>query len=560
MEIAAPIPIETLVRDLAGKPITAFRDMIGAYRYDEFTLFIDFIGDDMKAPNARMRVRVPLSRTKIPKDVFAPRSREIAARDFMARACSNAAIAAGKRLGRRGGRVSVETGGREIVESSAVVVGDDTVEVRFSADLPAGGAVIHPERASVLFMQLIPSMVKDGLLYENLNGDALVSWLEIADDADHLRGLLPELGLVAFVADGSRPVRPGDTGTFAPFIAPEELEVRVEVPNKGTIRGMGIPRGITVIAGGYGCGKSTLLASLAQGVYNHVPDDGRARMVAVPDTMALVTDTGRRIEGVDLSAVFPGGLPGAKPGGYRTDVAAPAAAFAADFMEMLELGATVFLIDEDDTPAALFAGDPVMRDFLGNGSAPVPMSVLAPALRDALGVSFVVAASAGGDWLAAADTVITLEKYRPVVVTGRARETVSRHGLALPEPPKRPVTGRRRIPLPHTLVPPKGRGEYVRPPGWKQVQYGDSFIDCSRLPQLANRAQVRGISRGIALAARLADGSKSVGDLAAMVVERVMTVGLDTLSNRLMGDLAAFRTFELAAVINRLKAVKMKER
>jgi hypothetical protein len=45
-----------------------------------------------------------------------------------------------------------------------------------------------------------------------------------------------------------------------------------------------------------------------------------------------------------------------------------------------------------------------------------------------------------------------------------------------------------------------------------------------------------------------------------MVVERVNTVGLDTLSNRLMGDLAVFRTFELAAIINRLHAVRMKER
>lgn len=97
------------------------------------------------------------------------------------------------------------------------------------------------------------------------------------EDSDHLRRQLPQLGLVAFVADGS--ILPRESGArdtpmsaaaAVPFIAPPELSAEVNVPNKGRIRGMVIRRGITLVVGGGFHGKSTLLKALEAGVYDKV--------------------------------------------------------------------------------------------------------------------------------------------------------------------------------------------------------------------------------------------------------------------------------------------------
>ena len=64
-----------------------------------------------------------------------------------------------------------------------------------------------------------------------------------------------------------------------PFESPESLAVTLQLPHGGMLRGMGIRRGITVIAGGGFHGKSTLLKALERGVYNHIAGDGREYVI-----------------------------------------------------------------------------------------------------------------------------------------------------------------------------------------------------------------------------------------------------------------------------------------
>ena len=44
----------------------------------------------------------------------------------------------------------------------------------------------------------------------------------------------------------------------------------MDLPHRGTITGMGIPCGITLIVGGGYHGKSTLLNALELGIYDHI--------------------------------------------------------------------------------------------------------------------------------------------------------------------------------------------------------------------------------------------------------------------------------------------------
>ena len=59
------------------------------------------------------------------------------------------------------------------------------------------------------------------------------------------------------------------------FQSPEKFEIQLDLPSGKSIKGMGIPKGITLIVGGGYHGKSTLLEALERGVYNHIDGDGR---------------------------------------------------------------------------------------------------------------------------------------------------------------------------------------------------------------------------------------------------------------------------------------------
>ena len=55
----------------------------------------------------------------------------------------------------------------------------------------------------------------------------------------------------------------------------------MDLPHRGTITGMGIPCGITLIVGGGYHGKSTLLNALELGIYDHISGDGREYVIVI---------------------------------------------------------------------------------------------------------------------------------------------------------------------------------------------------------------------------------------------------------------------------------------
>src|SRR5690606_11418050 len=125
-------------------------------------------------------------------------------------------------------------------------------------------------------------------------------------------------GLVAFVADGAYlPRRSGVDDRPLPFEeavsfrSPESLRVTLDAPHAGAVTGMGVPAGVTLIVGGGFHGKSTLLRAIERGVYDHIPGDGRERVVTVPDAVKMRAEDGRAVSGTDISN-FIGELPGGR--------------------------------------------------------------------------------------------------------------------------------------------------------------------------------------------------------------------------------------------------------
>ena len=551
--------LKKTLTSLDGRQVAAYIELAGEYDYGDFTLIIDHIPDDPARQPARMRARVRMETARFPRDVFNTRSREIGARDFLARALASAAARfQGTPSGERASRVHIDRPGREILETTAVVTGDGFIEARFTVDLPLRRDKIAGNIAAELFLTAIPRMIRGGLLFGNIDGEGLADWIEANEDADAARSMLAERGLVAFVADGS--VLPGKSRDMlrVAFRAPEDLAVTLELPNVGKTRGMGIPKGITLVAGGRGAGKSTLLRAIELGVYNHIPGDGRELVVTAGDAVGIRAEEGRRIEKVDISPFF-ASSEGDDTRRYSAHSASASASQAANLMEAIEIGASLLIIDEDTSAAELITRDARFQALVPPDRDAITTLVdILPALRDRMGISAVVAVSSG-DYLDIADTIILMNRYVPASATAEARRIrdefpARRVSRAVDFPPPEP-----RCPLVFSLEPEKvSSGNRQRPRGRGFVQYGDEFIDCSRNAQLVSPAQERAISRGIALVHRLMEGSKSLREAVDRVMERVNAVGLDTLSGRLMGDLGSFRAHELAAAVNRLKRLKVK--
>jgi predicted ABC-class ATPase len=228
-------------------------------------------------------------------------------------------------------------------------------------------------------------------------------------------------------------------------------------------------------------------------------------------------------------------------------------------MEALEIGVSLFIIDEDSSSPELMDRDARRQALIPPERETVTTFVdVLPDVRDRLGISTIIAASSG-DYLEVADTVIIMEEYQARSGNEAARRIVSEHPSGRTPDLKNPPERVDRTPLSHSLEPDKpSPQDRFRPSARGYVQYGGEFIDCTRVTQLVSVSQSRAIARAIALVHRFMDSSKSLRDAVGRVMERVDGIGLDTLSGRLMGDLARFRAYELAAAVNRMKRLKVK--
>lgn len=552
-----------------GRGYPAYKDIRGQYNFETFTLFVDHVQGDPFAAPSRFRTRVPLTVAGFPPTTRANRSRTVALRDFLARAFSDACRQASDRSRGSGksGLISMDRPGQEILERSSIIVTADFVEARFVVGLPARGRRVLGRQAAAMLGDDIPKIVDATLQYSNLNRQKLAAHLDAAEDADHLRRQLADLGLVAFVADGSilprasgvddRPLH-GDT--VVPFEAPDSLRVQVALPHAGQVSGMGLPTGVTLIVGGGYHGKSTLLAAIERGVYNHIPGDGREQVVTNPTAVKIRAEDGRRIERVDIRP-FISNLPNkADAAAFCTDNASGSTSQAANIIEALEVGTTVLLLDEDTCATNLMIRDARMQALVEKSGEPITPFIDRVQSLAARGVSSILVLGGSGDYFDVADTVIRMDSYRPRNVTANA------HSIAQQQPTGRQTESdpgwpdlRPRIPLAHSLDPRKGkRPVSIKGRALRAVQFGTEEIDVTAVAQLVDEGQVKAVGQALNLAReKFMRNNRPVPAVVAAVMQLVEQAGLDALDPRLSGDYVAFRPFELAAALNRLRTVKM---
>lgn len=572
--MATGADLEAILRRIDGRGYKAYRALRGTYDLEGFRLSVDHVQGDPFAAPSRLSARVESGRAGFPDFLSASRIRRIAWADFLTRALHRAirTTAVGRRGTGRSGLFEIDRGNQEVLEANSVVIHRGFLEARFTAGLPAAGRSIRGRQAAEMLLSELPRIVRRSLFYARLPREELRRQVQVVEDQDALRTQLEERGLVAFVANGSslprrtgvddRPLVPTPAEPVIDFRSPSTLEVELDRPNGGPVRGMGLKPGVTLIVGGGFHGKSTLLNALERGVYNQIPGDGREGVVTIESALKIRAEDGRYVEKVDLSP-FIRNLPlGRETANFSTDNASGSTSQAAGIVEALEMGSRLLLMDEDTSATNFIIRDARMQALVAKPKEPITPFIdkVRQMYRD-YGVSTILVMGGSGDYFDVADSVVMMDEYRPRDVGGQARSIVAAQpSRRLREGGDRFGRVLQRRPRARSFDARRGRRAVkIDARGLRKLSYGRTDVDLSALEQLVDSSQTRAIGLAIRhMATRCFTDDLTLEQALARLVKDLDAGGLDILSPFKVGNLARPRRYEVAMALNRMRTLSVR--
>jgi predicted ABC-class ATPase len=362
-----------------------------------------------------------------------------------------------------------------------------------------------------------------------------------------------------------------------PFRSPDSLRVELPLCNpvdtpegpRETVSGMGVPRGVTLIVGGGYHGKSTLLQALERAVHPHVPGDGREWVVSDRALAKVRAEDGRRVEQVDISAFIDNLPQGRSTTAFSSDDASGSTSQAANIVEAVEAGASGLLLDEDTSATNFMVRDARMQALVHKEHEPItPFVERVRELYERLGVSTVLVMGGCGDYFEAADTVVTMREFQPSETTEEARRVAAEHPSGRRVEAAEPLASvTERVPQAQSFDASRGRREVkIDAKGRDLVLFGSDPIDLRCVEQLVEVSQTRAVGHAIHLAAsRFMDGEATLREVIEQLEALFDAEGLDALDpfhrpGHHPGNFARPRGLEVAAGINRLRTLRMRQR
>lgn len=561
--------LRRLLEAIDRKSYPAYKDTRGGYRFGSYTLFIEHVQGDPFATPSRVSVLVDKEKAGFPEVFYQKPHRRIALQDYLLRQFGKKIEEFNHRAKGSGksGLMAVSRPGQEILERTACQIGpeDGSVRIRMEIGFPARGRTICSGELIRILFDFLPECVEHTLFYRKLSAKEVQRCVDLSDDQAYLREQLPKLGLCAFVANGS--VLPRESGvsqkpmrSSVPFVSPESMEVTMELPHHGPLKGMGIRRGITLIAGGGYHGKSTLLKALELGVYDHISGDGREFVITDSSAVKIRAEDGRSVKKTDIS-MFVNDLPsGRDTKAFYTEDASGSTSQAANVIEALESGTSLLLIDEDTSATNFMVRDELMQRVVHRNQEPItPFIERARYLFEEYGVSTILVAGSSGSYFHIADCILQMEQYRPKDITAFAKkEAEAFPAVSIPEQkPQAPSFDRR------PARDPKFAGEdriKQKVMGKDQIQINRENLILRGLEQLADAEQTMAIGYMLTwVQKRAVNGKLTMQQLADRVLELTEKEGLAGLAegSYLPVNLARPRRQEILAAFNRYRLWKL---
>ena len=561
--------LKDLLARIDRRSYPAYKDTRGAYQFPGYVLSIDHVQGDPFAAPSKLSIHVSGKTAAFPRKLYQTPCQRIALQDELTRQFGRQAAQVSFQAKGSGqsGLISISRCGPEVLERTACRLDPESGDVllRLEVGFPANGRTINARELEKILFDFLPRCVKASLLYPNLDGKRLQGVADLAEDQQYIREKLPQLGLCAFVADGS--LLPRESGVSSrpmkggvAFQSPKEMAVTLELPHRGEITGMGIPKGITLIVGGGYHGKSTMLKALELGVYNHVAGDGREYVITDETAVKIRAEDGRSIRRTDIS-MFIKDLPNGKDtAAFVTQDASGSTSQAANVVESMEAGARMLLMDEDTSATNFMIRDELMQRVVHRDMEPItPLIDRVRELYDRFGVSTILVAGSSGAYFHVADHIIQMDRYVPRDITAHAKEEARAFPVGSPalEPAGEPDFDRR----------PKASQEFrsgerikLKTLGRDGVSLNRETIDLRAVEQLSDGEQAAALGYCMIYAQRhLLDGKKTLRQVVDGLEELIQQQNLEALceSRSSVAFLARPRRQEIFACFNRYRGLKL---
>ena len=425
------------LRSINRKSYPAYKGLKGLYHFGNYILSIDHVQGDPFASPSHVSIQISHRDTGFPVEYYKDTLTGTTLCDYLTRQFEKQVSQYSFRAKGSGksGLLTASHCGQEILSRTACEITEKGITARFFVGFPANGRTINATELEKILFDFLPVCIQKSFFYSSLNAKELQNYIELAEDQEFIRQTLPAKNLCAFIADGS--ILPRESGISSrpmkasiPFTSPDSLRISINLPHKGKITGMGIPKGITLIVGGGYHGKSTLLNALELGVYNHIPGEGREYVITDATAVKLRSEDGRFIKDVDIS-MFINDLPNKKDTRcFSTLDASGSTSQAAGIVESMEAGSHLFLLDEDTSATNFMVRDAFMQQVIQREKEPItPFLERAEDLYKKAGISTILVAGSSGAFCHIADTIIQMDNYVPKDITASVKKLCSQYPL-----------------------------------------------------------------------------------------------------------------------------------
>ena len=561
--------LKSLLKNIDRKGYPAYKNTQGTYDFGTYFLSIDHVQGDPFASPSKLSIHVKGRSAGFPASFYDTKYKQVALCDHLTRLFYQtlSKISFRAKGSGKSGLFSVSKCGQQVLERTACTINPSNgdISVHFEAGFPANGRTVNARELDKMLFGLLPDCVSSSLFYKNIDQKMLESVIYLSEDQHTIRKNLSSMGLVAFIADGS--VLPRESGisqkplrNCVKFQSPDTYRVSFDLPHHGTITGMGIPKGITLIVGGGYHGKSTLLKALELGVYDHVKGDGREFVITDPTAIKIRAEDGRSIQKTDIS-MFINDLPNGKDTvGFCTEDASGSTSQAANVVEGIEAGTKLLLIDEDTSATNFMIRDELMQRVIHREMEPItPFIERIRELYEEYDISTVIVAGSSGAYFHIADSVIQMDRYMPKDITAFAKkEAETFPAISVPEvAAKRPDF--RRCPTANRELKSGDRVK-MKVMGCEAVSINRDTIDLRYVEQLTDSEQLTTLGYCIRYAQKqIIDGKKTLQEIVGELEKTLDKGGLEALSGSgsSVPCMAMPRRQEIFACFNRYRGLKL---
>lgn len=570
------------LRSINRKSYPAYKGLKGLYHFGNYILSIDHVQGDPFASPSHVSIQISHRDAGFPVEYYKDTLTGTTLCDYLTRQFEKQVSQYSFRAKGSGksGLLTVSHCGQEVLSRTACEITEKGITARFFVGFPANGRTINATELEKILFDFLPVCIQKSFFYSSLNAKELQNYIELAEDQEFIRQTLPAKNLCAFIADGS--ILPRESGISSrpmkasvPFTSPDSLRISINLPHKGKITGMGIPKGITLIVGGGYHGKSTLLNALELGVYNHIPGDGREYVITDATAVKLRSEDGRFIKDVDIS-MFINDLPNKKDTRcFSTLDASGSTSQAAGIVESMEAGSHLFLLDEDTSATNFMVRDAFMQQVIQREKEPItPFLERAEDLYKKAEISTILVAGSSGAFFHIADTIIQMDNYVPKDITASVKKlccqyplpSVSVTDFQLPHSHRimsRPAESSKR--LRHNSRGNHSDSDATRPERLKtRISGTDSFslgkqkIDLRYTEQLIDTEQTAALGLLLKYAVEhLADGRRTLPEIVQFLWKNLSSHGLSffTENQKISCGYAIPRIQEIYACLNRYRGL-----